>query len=73
MLIGPSKDCRVEPHNQVLLVCGSIRTNLATHIFQEGVRVPLGRCNQELAVPLTQVLPQEVEALLDMRDADFLW
>ena len=54
------------------LFSGAIQANFATHLLQEGVHVLLGRCNQELAAVFTQVLPQEVEALFDMRDAGFL-
>jgi len=49
-----------------------MRTNFTAYLLQEGVHVLLGRCNQELAPMLTQVLAQEVEALFDMRDAGFL-
>jgi hypothetical protein len=59
VIVCPSTDDRVEQPDQILLFRGSIRTNLTTHLFQEGVHVLLEGCNQELAAILAQVLPQE--------------
>ena len=72
VIVGPATDDRVEQPDQILLLRGSILTNLITHLLQKGVHVLLGWCNQEFAAILSQVLPQEVEALFDMRDAGFL-
>jgi hypothetical protein len=72
VIVCPTTDDRVEQPDQILLFRGAIRANFTTHFIQERVHVPLGRCNQELAAILAQVLPQEVEALFDMRDAGFL-
>ena len=72
VIVRPTTDDRVEQSDQILLLRGSIQTNVPTHLFQEGVHVLFGGCNQELAAIFTQVLPQEVEALFDMRDAGFL-
>ena len=72
VIVRPTTDDRVEQSDQILLLRGAIRTNVPTHLFQEGVHVLLGGCNQELAAIFTQVLPQEVEALFDMRNAGFL-
>ena len=72
MIVCPTPDDRVEQPDHILLFSGAIRANRVTYLFQEGVHVLLGRRNQELAAVLTQVLPQEVEALFDMRDAGFL-
>ena len=68
----PTADDRVEQPDHILLFSGAIRANRVTCLLQEGVHVLLGRRNQELATIFTQVLPQEVEALFDMRDAGFL-
>jgi len=72
VIVCPTTDDRVEPPDHLLLFRGSMRTNFTAYLLQEGVHVLLGRCNQELAPMLTQVLAQEVEALFDMRDAGFL-
>jgi hypothetical protein len=57
---------------KTFLIYAAILTNHTTHLLQEGVHILLGRCNQELPVVLSHVLPQEVEAIFDMRDAGFL-
>lgn len=72
VIVCPTADDWVEQPDQILLLCGAIRANLTTHLFQEGAHVLLGGCNQELAAIFAQVLPQEVEALFDMRDAGLL-
>jgi len=69
MIVCPTTDDRVEQPDHILLFSSA---NRVTYLFQEGVHVLLGRRNQELAAVLTQVVPQEVEALFDMRDAGFL-
>ena len=72
VIVCPALDDRIEQTYQILLLCGSIRSNRATHLFQEGVHVLFGGCNQELVAISPQVLPQEVEALFDMRDTGLL-
>src|SRR5665213_3255805 len=72
VIVSPTTDNRIELPDQMLLFRGTIRANLTTHLFQEGVQVLLGGFNQELAAILTQVLSKEIEALFDMRDAGFL-
>ena len=71
MIVSPTSDNRIELTDQVFLFRGTIRANLTTYLFHEGVQVLLGGFNQELAAILAQVLPKEVEALFDMRDAGF--
>ncbi len=72
VIVCPAAKDRVEQPYQALLVCAAILTNHTTYLLQKSVHVFSGGCNQELAVILAQVLPQEVEALFDMRDAGFL-
>src|SRR3984957_628510 len=72
VIVCPSADDRVEQPDQILLFRGAVRPNRTTYLFQEGVHVLLARCYRELAAILAQVLPQEVEALFDMRDAGLL-
>ena len=63
VIVSPTSDNRIELPNQVFLFRGTIRANLTTYLFQEGVQVLLGGCNQELAAILAQVLSKEVESL----------
>jgi hypothetical protein len=49
VIVSPTTDNRVEQPDQILLLRRSIRTNLTTHLLQEGVHVLLGGCNQEFA------------------------
>ena len=72
VIVRPAPDDRVEQTYQVLLFHGSIRTNRFAYLLQKGVHVLSGGRNQELAAILAQVLPKEVEAVFDMRDAGFL-
>ena len=72
VIVSPASDNRIELTDQVFLFRGTIRANLTTYLLHEGVQVLLGGFNQEFAAILAQVLPKEVEALFDMRDARFL-
>jgi hypothetical protein len=72
VIVCPTTDDRVEQPDQILLFRGAIRANLSRTFSKKACMFFLEGCNQELAAILTQVLPQEVEALFDMRDAGFL-
>ncbi len=72
VIVRPASNDRVEQPYQVLLFHGSIRTNRFAHFLQKGMHSLSGGRNQELAAILAQVLPKEVEAIFDMRDAGFL-
>jgi hypothetical protein len=72
VIVCPTPDHRIEQPYQVLLLRSAILMNHITYLFQKSMHVFLGGCNQEFAVIFTQVLPQEVEPLVDMRDAGFL-
>lgn len=72
VIVYPATDDRVEQPYQILLFRGAIRTNRIAYLLQKSEHVLSGRRNQELAAIPTQVLPQEVEALFDMRGADLL-
>ena len=72
VIVRPAPNDRVEQTNQVLLFCGSIRTNRIAYLLQKGMHILSGGRNQELTAIIAQVLPKEVEAIFDMRDAGFL-
>ena len=72
MVVRPSPNDRVEQANQVLLTRGFIRTDDAPDFLQERVRVLLRRRDEQFAVELAEMLSEEVEPLVDMRDAGFL-
>src|ERR1700679_468971 len=73
MVIHPAPDDRVELNDQVFLTGSAILTHQLPHLFQKGMRVLLGWPDNQLAVKLAEVLSEEVEPLLDVRDAGFLW
>ena len=73
MIICPAPDDRVEQLDQKLLFDRFIPANRRPDFLQEVVRVLLGRFDEQLAVILAEVLSEEVEPLLDVRDAGFLW
>ena len=73
MVVRPSPNDRVEQANQVLLTRGFIRTDDAPDFLQERVRVLLRRRDEQFAVELAEMLSEEVEPLINMRDAGFLW
>ncbi len=58
---------------QVLLTGGFVRTDDAPDFLQERVRVLLRRRDEQFAVELAEILSEEVEPLVNMRDAGFLW
>src|SRR5258708_9395380 len=68
VIVCPAPDHRVEHPYQVLLLRSAILMNRITYLFQKSMHVLLGGGNQEFAVIFAQVLPQEVEPLVDMRD-----
>jgi hypothetical protein len=72
VIVCPTSDDRIEQPDQILLFRGSIRTNLATHLFQEGVHILLGGCNQEFAAIPAQVLPQGSRSLLRYQHVNIL-
>ena len=73
MVVGPTPDDGVELTYQVGLAESAILANQLPHLFQERVRVFLGRLDEQLAAILAEVLSEEVKPLLDVRDAGFLW
>ena len=72
MVVGPAPDDGVELTDQVGLAESAILANQSPHLFQERVRVLLGRLDEQLAAILAEVLSEEVEPLFDRRDAGFL-
>src|SRR5664279_1402743 len=72
MVVGPAPDDGVEFTYQVGLADPATLVNQLPHLFQERVRVLLGRLDKQLAAILAEVLSQEVESLFDMCDAGFL-
>ena len=72
VIVCPTPDHRIERPYQVLLLRSAILMNHITYFIQKSMHVLFGGCNQEFAVIFAQVLPQEVEPLVDMRDAGFL-
>jgi len=73
MVVGPTPDDGVEMTDQGGLAESAILANELPHLFQERVRVLLGRLDEQLAAILAEVLSEEVEPLFDMCDAGFLW
>ena len=72
MVVHPAPDDRVEQTNQVFLAGGFVRINDTSDFLQERVRVLLRRLNEQCATEFAEVLSEEVEPLLDVRDAGFL-
>ena len=73
MIVRPPPDDRVEPTNQIFLAGGFVRVDDSTDFLQERVRVLLRRLDEQFAVELAEILSEEVEPLVNMRDAGFLW
>src|ERR1035438_3725769 len=73
MKVRPAPDDRVEPTNQVFLTGGFVRFDDSTNFLQECVRVLLRRLDEQFAIELAETLSEEVEPLINMRDAGFLW
>ncbi len=73
VVVHPTPNDRVELSDQVYLTGSAILTHQLPHLFQKSMRVLLGRPDNQLAVKLAEVLSEEVEPLLDVRDAGFLW
>ncbi len=74
VIICPAPDTdQVEHLDQKLLFDRFIPANRRPDFFQEGVHVFLGRFYQKFAVLLADVHSEEVEPLLNVRDAGFLW
>ncbi len=63
VVIQPATNDRVEQRDQFHLTCPPVLTHQLPHFFQEGMRVLFGGPDNQLAVKLTEVLPEEVEAL----------
>ena len=72
MIVDPAPHNGVELTDQDSLAESAIAANELPHLFQERVRVFLGRLNEQLAAEFTEVLSEEVESLLDRRDAGLL-
>ena len=73
MVVRPPPNDRVEQTNQVHLTRGFIRPDDAPDFLQERVRVLLRRPDEQFAAELAEMLSEEVEPLINMRDAGFLW
>ena len=73
VIICPAPDDRVEHLYQELLFHRSVPANHRPDFLQESVHVFLGRFYQKFAVILSDVHSEEVEPLLNVRDAGFLW
>ena len=72
VIVSPSPDDRVEYPYQVGLFRSAVSLDRTAHLFEEGVHVLLRWCRQNLPIMSPQVLPKEVEAVFDMRDAGLL-
>ena len=73
MVISPTPNDGIELTYQVGLADAAPLTDQLPHLFQERMRVFLGGLDEQLSAILAQVLSEEVEPLLDVRDAGFLW
>lgn len=68
MIVNPTSDYRVELPDQSLLRCSALFADDCTCFGEERLRVFLGRPDQQFAAELADVLPEEVEAVVDVRD-----
>ena len=59
VIVRPPTDDRVEQSDQILLLCGAIRTNVPTHLFQEGVHVLLEGVIRSLPPYLRRFCPKK--------------
>ena len=73
VVVHPATNDRIELAYQVGLAGSAILTNQLPRLVQKNARVLLGRLDNQLAIKLAEVLSEEVEPLLDVRDAGFLW
>ena len=73
MVVDPAPDDRVELTYQAFLTGGFVRIYDAPDFLQERVRVLLRRLDEQRAVEFAEMLSEEVEPLVNMRDAGFLW
>ena len=69
---GPAPENGVELSDQVGLADSATAADDLTHLLQEGVRVVLGRLDEQSAAEFTEVLSEEVESGFDVRDAGLL-
>jgi hypothetical protein len=73
MIVHPAPDDRVELTYQAFLADGFVRIDDAPDFLQEHVRVLFRWLDEQFAVELAEMLSEEVEPLINMRDAGFLW
>ena len=73
MIVHPTSDDRVELAYQAFLANGLVRIYDASDFLQERVRVLLRWLDEQCAVELAEMLSEEVEPLVNMCDAGFLW
>ena len=69
VVVGPATNDRVQQTDQHGLADGLVRVNQFPDFLQKHVRVFLRRFHQRLAVVFAEVLSEEVEPFVDMRDA----
>src|SRR5208283_4326032 len=69
VVVGPATNDRIQQANQHGLTDGFVRTDNSTDFLHQRVRVFLRRFYQWLAVVFAEVLSEEVEPLVNMREA----
>ena len=73
VIVCPTPDHRIERPYQVLLLRSAILMNHITYLSRKACMFFLeGVISRRLPLYLRKFLPQEVEPLVDMRDAGFL-
>src|SRR6266705_1952642 len=72
MIVHPAPDDRVELAYQAFLAGGFVRIYDPPNFLQERVRVLFRWLDEQCAAELAEMLSEEVEPLVNMRDAGFL-
>jgi hypothetical protein len=72
VIVRPSSDKGIELHDQISCCRLFVGLDERPHLAQEGGDVLARRLDDELALVLAYVLPQEIEAIVDVRDDGFL-
>jgi len=72
MIVDPAPDDRIELTYQAFLAVGFVRIDDAPDFLQERVRVLFRWLDEQRATELAEMLSEEVEPLVNRRDAGFL-
>ena len=73
MVVNPPTDNGIEPPDQLLLSSGFTAFNDLSHFLQERLDSILGWFDQQFSIILSDVLTQEVKAIIDVCDYRFLF